>query len=116
MHYQRAPFEEVKMVRCVAGAIYDAIIDLRKDSPTYLRWFGVELTRDEGRMLYVPGGFAHGYQALTDDSEVLYLVSQFYTPDHEAAIRYNDPRFGIPWPIHDVLVSPKDAAHPDFVP
>ena len=89
MHYQRAPFEEVKMVRCVAGAIYDAIIDLRRDSPTYLRWFGVELTREDGRMLYVPGGFAHGYQALTDDSEVLYLVA-VYAPDHEAAIRWND--------------------------
>jgi dTDP-4-dehydrorhamnose 3,5-epimerase len=116
MHYQRAPFEEVKMVRCVAGAIYDAIIDLRPDSRTYLQWFGVELTREDGRMLYVPGGFAHGYQALTDDSEVLYLVSQFYAPDHEAAIRWNDPRFAIPWPLADVSVSPKDAAHPDFVP
>jgi dTDP-4-dehydrorhamnose 3,5-epimerase len=116
MHYQRAPFAEVKMVRCVAGAIYDAIIDLRKDSPTYLQWFGVELTRNDGRMLYVPHGFAHGYQALGDDSEVLYLVSEFYTPDSEAAIRWNDPRFGIAWPLADVSVSPKDAAHPDFVP
>lgn len=116
MHYQRAPRAEVKIVRCVAGAIFDAIIDIRPESPTYLRWFGVELTRDDGRMLYVPEGFAHGYQALTDDSEVLYLVTEFYAPDHEAAIRWNDPRFGIRWPLSDVSVSPKDAAHPDYVP
>lgn len=116
MHYQRAPHAEVKMVRCVSGAIFDAIIDLRPESSSYLRWHGVELTREEGRMLYVPEGFAHGYQALTDDSEVLYLVTAFYAPDHEAAIRWNDPRFGVRWPIADAIVSPKDAAHPDFEP
>lgn len=116
MHYQRAPRAEVKMVRCVRGAIFDAIIDLRPDSPTHLRWTSVELSRDNRRMLYVPEGFAHGYQSLTDDSEVLYLVSEFYAPDHEAAIRWNDPRFGIAWPIPDPLLSPKDAAHPDYRP
>jgi dTDP-4-dehydrorhamnose 3,5-epimerase len=116
MHYQRAPFAEVKMVRCVNGAIFDAIIDLRPDSPTYLKWAGVELSRDNRRLLYVPEGFAHGYQSLTDDSEVLYMVTQFYSPQHEAAVRWNDPRFGIAWPLGEVILSPKDAAHPDFVP
>jgi dTDP-4-dehydrorhamnose 3,5-epimerase len=116
MHYQKPPFAEVKLVRCTQGAIYDVIVDLRRDSPTYLKWVGVELTRDSRRMLYVPEGFAHGYQALTDDSEVFYMVTQFYAPDHEAAIRWNDPAIGIRWPIADAILSPKDAVHPDFVP
>ena len=116
MHYQRAPHAEVKIVRCVNGAIFDAIIDIRPDSPTYLRWTSVELSRENRRMLYVPEGFAHGYQALTDDSEVLYLVTAFYSPQDEAAIRWNDPRFRIRWPIAEAILSPKDAVHPDFVP
>lgn len=116
MHYQRPPKAEVKMVRCVTGAVFDVIVDLRPSSPTYLRWFGIELTRESGRMLYVPHGFAHGYQALTDDSDVLYLVSEFYAPDHEAAVRWDDPAFGIRWPIADPLLSPKDRALPDFAP
>ncbi len=116
MHYQKAPHAEVKMVRCTNGAIFDAIIDIRPDSPTYLQWTSVELSRENRRMLYVPEGFAHGYQALTDDSEVLYLVTAFYSPQDEAAIRWNDARFGITWPIKDVILSPKDAVHPDFVP
>ena len=116
LHYQRAPHAEAKLVRCVHGAIYDAIIDLRPNSPTYLRWTSVELTRENRSMLYVPEGFAHGYQALTDDSEVLYLVTEFYTPAFEAAIRWNDPLFGIAWPLADVTLSPKDAVHPDFQP
>ncbi|HTO91919.1 MAG TPA: dTDP-4-dehydrorhamnose 3,5-epimerase [Candidatus Sulfotelmatobacter sp.] len=116
MHYQRAPFAEVKLVRCIHGTIHDVIIDLRPDSPTYLNWLGVELSRRNRRALYVPEGFAHGYQALEDDTEVLYLVSQFYTPSHESAIRWNDPRFGIRWPLPDPILSPKDAAHPDFRP
>jgi dTDP-4-dehydrorhamnose 3,5-epimerase len=116
MHYQRPPYAEAKTVRCVAGAVYDAIIDLRPGSPTYLEWFGVELSHANGRMLYVPEDFAHGYQALEDGSEVLYVVSQFYAPDHEAAIRWNDPRFGIRWPLPNPLLSPKDAAHPDYRP
>jgi len=116
MHYQRAPHAEVKMVRCVAGAIFDAIIDLRPGSPTHLRWYGVELSRDNGRTHYDPEGFAHGYQSLTEDSEVLYLVTEFYAPGYEAGIRWNDPRFGIRWPLGDVLVSPKDGALPDYTP
>jgi dTDP-4-dehydrorhamnose 3,5-epimerase len=116
MHYQRAPFAEVKMVRCIAGAVFDAIIDLRPDSPTRHRWFGVELRHEDGRMLYVPEGFAHGYQALADGSEVLYLVTQFYAPQHEAAIRWDDPLFGIRWPVMPPILSPRDAVHPDYAP
>ncbi len=116
MHYQRPPHAEVKMVRCVAGAVFDAIIDLRPRSPTRLQWFGAELSRENGRMMYVPEGFAHGYQALEAGSEVLYLVSQFYAPEHEAGIRWDDPLFGIRWPLADVRTSPKDATHPDFKP
>jgi dTDP-4-dehydrorhamnose 3,5-epimerase len=116
MHYQRAPRAEAKLVRCVNGAVFDAIIDLRPGSASYLGWTSVELSRENRRMLYVPEGFAHGYQALTDDSEVLYLVTEFYSPELEAAVRWNDARFGIRWPIASVILSPKDAAHPDFVP
>jgi dTDP-4-dehydrorhamnose 3,5-epimerase len=116
LHYQRPPFAEAKSVRCVAGSVFDAIVDLRLDSPTHLRWFGVTLSREDGRMLYVPEGFAHGYQALEDGSEVLYLVSEFYAPEHEAAVRWDDPRFGIRWPLPDPILSPRDAAHPDYVP
>ena len=115
MHYQIPPHAEVKMVRCTVGAIYDVIVDIRKDSPTYLKWFGIELTAANRKTFYVPEGFAHGYQALTDDSEVLYLVTQFYAPDHEAALRWDDPAVGIRWPLANPILSPKDAAHPDFV-
>ena len=116
LHYQRAPHAEAKLVRCVHGAIYDAIIDLRPNSPTYLRWTSVELTRENRSMLYVPEGFAHGFQTLVPDVEVHYLVTEFYTPAFEAAIRWNDPLFGIAWPLADVTLSPKDAVHPDFQP
>jgi dTDP-4-dehydrorhamnose 3,5-epimerase len=114
MHYQKAPHQEVKMVRCVAGAIYDVILDLRPESPTYRQWHGVELTRAAGRMLYVPKGFAHGYQSLTDDSEVHYFVTEFYAPEAEAAVRWDDPAFSIRWPISSPILSLKDAVHPDF--
>jgi dTDP-4-dehydrorhamnose 3,5-epimerase len=116
MHYQRPPHAEVKMVRCIAGAVWDAIIDIRKQSPTYLKWHAVELSAANRRMLYVPEGFAHGFQSLIDHSEVLYLVTEFYSPGHEVGIRWNDPRFGIEWPIPDPILSPKDAVHPDFQP
>jgi dTDP-4-dehydrorhamnose 3,5-epimerase len=114
MHMQAPPHGEDKMVRCVAGAIWDAIVDLRPGSPTYLKWFGVELSAANRLMLYVPKGFAHGYQSLTDGSEVLYMVTQFYTPGAELGLRWNDPAFGIPWPVADPILSPKDAVAPDF--
>ena len=115
MHYQAEPFREVKLVRCTAGAIYDAVIDLRSGSATYRRWFGVELTADNRRALYVPEGFAHGYLTLTGNTEVFYQVSEVYSPGHERGIRWNDPAFGIKWPKTPVVISPKDASHPDFV-
>ena len=114
LHYQLAPFAETKMVRCIKGGIYDVIVDVRPASSTYLNWLGVELTSDNRRMLYVPEGFAHGYQTLVDDSEIFYMVSQFYTPEFERGIRWNDRLFGIEWPCRDPIISPKDAGYPDF--
>ncbi|MCK4826502.1 dTDP-4-dehydrorhamnose 3,5-epimerase, partial [bacterium] len=93
MHYQIAPYEETKLVRCTRGAIYDVIIDLRPASPTYTQWVGVELTADNYKMLYVPENFAHGFQTLEDNTEVTYQVSQFYTPGSESGIRWGDPAF-----------------------
>lgn len=116
MHYQLAPKAETKLVRCVRGALYDVVLDLRRDSPTFGRSFGAELTADNRRMMYVPKGFAHGFVTLTDDVEAIYLVDEFYAPEHERGIRWDDPRFGIAWPIRPVVVSDKDRAHPDFDP
>ena len=109
MHFQRAPHEEVKLVRCVRGAILDVIIDLRPESPTYMKWEGFELTADNGRLLYVPAGFAHGFQTLVDDVDVIYQVSHPYTPAAEGGVRYNDPKFGINWPEPVTVISEKDA-------
>jgi len=115
MHFQRPPHAEVKVIRATRGAIYDVIIDLREDSPTYKRWFGVELTEENRTALYVPKGFAHGFQTLAPDTEVHYLVTEFYTPDAEDGVRWDDPAFGIEWPDPaNAIVSPKDAAWPDF--
>lgn len=115
MHYQVSPYEEAKLIRCIKGMIYDVIIDLRPESLTYKQWFGVELTSDNYKMLYVPEGFAHGYQILEDDSEVFYLVSQFYHPKAERGLRYNDPTFGIKLPIEVKMISDKDKSWPDFL-
>ncbi len=113
MHYQRAPWSEVKLVRCTRGAVYDVIVDLREHSPTRLQWTGVELTQDNHRMLYVPEGFAHGYLTLEDDSELFYQVSQVYTPEAEGGLRWNDPAVGIDWPdVGELLISPKDSVWP----
>lgn len=114
MHYQMSPYEETKLVRCVRGAIYDVIIDLRKDSPTYTKWIGVELKEDSYRMLFVPEGFAHGFITLEDNTEVIYQVSQFYTPGAENGLRWNDPSFNIKWPIEPVIISEKDKQHSDY--
>jgi dTDP-4-dehydrorhamnose 3,5-epimerase len=108
MHYQVSPATETKLVRCTKGAIYDVIIDMRPESPTFLSHFGVELTADNHRALYVPEMFAHGYQTLTDDAEVVYQVSEFYTPGYERGLRYNDPFFNIAWPLPVTEVSAKD--------
>jgi dTDP-4-dehydrorhamnose 3,5-epimerase len=114
MHYQNDPYQETKLVRCTKGAIFDVIIDLRRDSPTYGQWIGVELTEDNYKMLYVPEDFAHGFITLKDNCEVNYLVSQFYAPGAEAGIRYNDPQFNIHWPIEPTVISDKDRSHPDY--
>lgn len=114
MHYQLAPMAETKIVRCLRGSFFDAIIDLRPDSPTFMRWFGETLTADNRKALYVPKGFAHGILTLEDDTEAYYLVTQFYSKEHERGIRWDDPAFGIGWPIPPAVVSEKDALHPDF--
>jgi len=109
MHYQVAPYGEAKLVRCLRGAIFDVAIDLRLDSATYKQWVGVELTADNQKMLYVPEGCAHGYQALADNTEAYYLSSQFYNPDAERGIRWDDPLFGIKWSeISGIIISEKD--------
>ena len=113
MHFQRQPYAEVKLVRCTKGAVFDAIIDLRQDSPTYKQWIGVELTEENHRMLYVPEGFAHGYLTLLDKSELFYQVSQVYTPGAEGGVRWDDPAFGIQWPTTaNLLISDKDQSWP----
>lgn len=114
MHYQKSPYEETKLVRCTRGALYDVIIDLRPDSPTYKQWVGVELSAENYRMLFVPKYFAHGFITLADDTEANYLVSQFYAPGSELGIRWNDPVFNIKWPIDVSVISEKDANWPDF--
>jgi dTDP-4-dehydrorhamnose 3,5-epimerase len=117
LHYQAAPHAEVKVVHCLRGAIYDVIVDVRPDSPSYLRWFGVELTAENRRMLYVPEGFAHGYQTLADDTETYYLVSAFHEPTAERGLRWDDPAFGVEWPPAERrIISAKDRAWPDYEP
>ncbi len=113
MHYQQQAHAEVKLVRCTRGAVYDVIVDLRADSPSYLKWTGVELTEENHRMLYVPEGFAHGYITLQDNSELFYQVSQFYAPGAEGGVRWDDPAVGIDWPdAGELLISDKDRAWP----
>ena len=114
MHFQRSPYEEAKLVRCTRGGIFDVIIDLHPSSPTYMQWIGVELTADNYRMLYVPEGFAHGFETLADDTDITYQVSEFYTPNSESGIRYDDPAFAIEWPLPVEVISDKDASWPDF--
>lgn len=114
MHYQCAPHEEVKLVRCTRGAVYDVIIDLRPSSPTYCRSTGVELTAGNGRQLYVPKGFAHGFQTLEDDSELSYLISAYYVPEASRGYRHEDPAFAIQWPLPVSVMSDKDLAWPAF--
>jgi dTDP-4-dehydrorhamnose 3,5-epimerase len=117
MHYQIRPHKEVKLVHCPRGAIYDIIVDMRPDSPTYLEWIAVELTAENRKMIYIPGGFAHGYQTLVDNTEVFYQVAQFYAPKFERGFRWDDPAFQIEWPeTSHLILSEKDRAWPDFQP
>ena len=112
MHFQLSPFKEIKMVRCIAGAVFDVIIDIRTNSESFLQWFGVELSAENKRMLYIPEGFAHGFQCLTDHCELLYHHSEVYQPTAEAGIRFDDPSIGIKWPLPVSVISERDAAHP----
>ena len=114
LHYQRAPHEEAKIVRCTMGAIYDVVLDLRRGSPTFKKHVAVELTASNHRMLYIPKGCAHGFQTLVDDTEVFYQISAFYAGDHAAGVRWNDPAFGVWWPCEDPILSDRDRSYPDF--
>ncbi|HDO26482.1 MAG TPA: dTDP-4-dehydrorhamnose 3,5-epimerase [Bacteroidetes bacterium] len=114
MHFQKSPYEEAKLVRCIRGAIYDVIVDLRTGSPTFKQWFGVELTADNYKMLFIPEHFAHGFITLEDNSEITYMMSQFYKPGYDAGFRWNDPAFNINWPVEVAVISEKDNNHPDF--
>ena len=109
MHFQKKPFEETKLVRCTRGKIFDVIIDLRPESNTYKKWIGVELKSDDLKMLYIPEGFAHGFQTLEDDTEVFYQMSNWFSPEHAQGIRWNDEEFNIEWPIKPTEISQKDA-------
>jgi dTDP-4-dehydrorhamnose 3,5-epimerase len=114
LHYQLNPAAQGKLVRCVCGRIFDVAVDIRKRSPTFRKWKGVELSGDSGRMLYVPEGFAHGYCALAPDSVVIYKTTDYWSPEHERAIRWNDPGLAINWPVRSPIVSEKDNQAPDF--
>jgi dTDP-4-dehydrorhamnose 3,5-epimerase len=116
MHFQKPPHAEVKLVRCVRGAIYDVIVDIRPESPTYLMWFGAVLSANNGLMMYVPEGFAHGYQTIEHDSTAFYLVSKAYMPGSEAGLRYDDQKIGINWLLPPQKVSLKDANWPLITP
>lgn len=116
MHWQAEPHGEVKVVRCTSGAIYDVIVDVRPESPTFKKWIAVELSAANRRMLYIPQGFAHGFQTLADDTEVFYFISAFYAPEAARGARYNEPAFGITWPLPISIIAAKDEAWPDFQP
>jgi dTDP-4-dehydrorhamnose 3,5-epimerase len=116
LHYQLPPSAEVKLVRCIRGALYDLILDLRPESPTFKRAWGTELTAENRRMLYVPEGFAHGFVTLEDDTEAFYFVTAEYDPERERGVRWNDPAFDLQWPIEPTVLSDKDAGLPDFDP
>jgi len=114
MHYQADPHAESKLVRCTRGAIYDVVVDLRRDSPSFRRWFGIELRPDNGLMLYVPAGLAHGFQTLKGETEVSYLMSHEYVASHSRGVRWDDPAFGIEWPPAERIISERDRGFADF--
>jgi dTDP-4-dehydrorhamnose 3,5-epimerase len=116
MHYQKPPHPEDKLVACLVGSVYDVAMDIRPESPTFGRWFGAELRADNGAMLYVPQGCAHGYLTLEPDSIVEYLISEFYYPDSAAGLRWDDRAFNVHWPIEPVVMNERDRTWPDFVP
>ena len=115
MHHQDPPYQEAKIVRCTMGAIHDVIIDLRPKSSTFMQHFGVLLTAENRKMLYIPEGFSHGFLTLEDDTEVFYQMSEFYTPEYARGIRWNDPGIGIKWPAEVMIISERDRNYPDFL-
>ncbi len=114
MHYQAEPYAEPKIVSCYAGEIYDVIIDLRKDSETYCKWFGIRLSESNYKSLFIPRGFAHGFQTLQNNTLIHYQMGEYYMPEYARGIRWNDPVFNISWPLDEVTVSEKDNGYPDF--
>ena len=116
MHYQLAPRAETKLVRCIRGSLFDVILDLRPGSATFGKSFGAEISAENRRMMYVPKGFAHGFVTLADDTEAFYFVDEFYAPEQERGLRWNDPRFAIAWPVEPAVLSDKDRGHRDFDP
>jgi len=115
MHYQAPPYEETRLVRCITGGIFDVIIDLRHDSKTYAQHFATVLSAENWLMVFVPEGFAHGFQTLEPCTEVLYQMSEFYSPEHSRGVRWDDPAFAIAWPAADRTISPRDRSFPDFM-
>jgi len=111
MHFQHPPKAEIKMVKCIRGAVYDVMVDLRKYSPTFLHWHGETLSAENMKMMYIPEGFAHGFQVLEEKSELIYFHTQFYSPEHEGGVRFNDPKIGINWPIEVTDISERDQNH-----
>ena len=116
VHYQAAPFMETKVVRCISGAIYDVVLDLRRESPTFKQWYAMVLSAENRHSLYIPEGCAHGFLTLKDESEVLYQMSEFYQPDAGRGVRWNDPAFQIVWPEKVEVISERDRTYPDFEP
>jgi len=116
MHFQNEPKPEVKLVRCIRGSIYDVVVDMRKDSPMYCKWVGVELSGENRRALYIPAGIAHGFQTLEDNTEIYYHMGEFYDASLAAGVRWNDPTLGIRWPLPDPILSDKDTQYPDYKP
>ena len=114
MHFQYPPYGEIKMVRCIAGSIYDVIVDIRNGSPTFLQWSGIELSAVNKKMLYIPEGFAHGFQTLSDDTELIYHHSSFYVPGHEGGLRFDDKKINIKWPLPVADISERDKQHPEI--
>ena len=112
MHFQYPPKAEIKMVKCLRGSVFDVMIDLRRDSSTFLKWHGEVLSAENMKMIYIPEGFAHGFQTMEENCELLYLHTEFYSPEHEAGVRYNDPKIGIKWPLKVTEISDKDERYP----
>lgn len=115
LHFQVPPMAEAKLVTCLKGRVFDVVVDIRKDSPTFLAWHGEELSRSNARMIYLPAGFAHGFQTLEDDVELLYFHTEFYSPEHERCLRFDDPRIGVQWPLAASELSVRDAATKDLL-